>query len=254
MGTGYPEKLRHSYLWKYSKPGWVSSQLALAHLDWASGGTGPPLETPSSPNCSEYLWVYSNYCLLKIITYNKQILKESHTACLWGGTHRKNMQMQASNIKPWSRGLFSIPWFLRWNCSSSHTSTQSRRFAVRTKAAQEQPWVTLGTGSLPEGRALCGYPEPNPAWLWHFHPAPGLGALCAAQCPRAALHTRVLQTREGPGAAASHGALPGKGRCKWAFPSFCLKKGQGTVKLCEVRERPYTCLRGVTIFPLWAEL
>lgn len=52
MGT---EKLRHPHLWKYSKPSWVGSQQALADPDQASGGTGPALETPSNPKCSEYL-------------------------------------------------------------------------------------------------------------------------------------------------------------------------------------------------------
>lgn len=65
----------------------MGSQLALDDPDKASGGIEPALETPSNPNFSEYLWVYSNDHLLKIIIYKKPILKESHTLSAYREVH-----------------------------------------------------------------------------------------------------------------------------------------------------------------------
>lgn len=47
-----------------------------------SGGIGPALETSSSLNWSEYLWVYSNYCLLKLLSTTNQFKRKSHSVCL----------------------------------------------------------------------------------------------------------------------------------------------------------------------------
>lgn len=64
-----------------------SQQQVLVDPEQASGGIGPALEAPSSPNCSEYLVVCSNYHLLKIIIYDKPILKESHTLSAFRDVH-----------------------------------------------------------------------------------------------------------------------------------------------------------------------
>lgn len=40
-GNRLPREVEASHLWKYLKPSWMGSQLALADPDWASGGIGP---------------------------------------------------------------------------------------------------------------------------------------------------------------------------------------------------------------------
>lgn len=101
--------------------------------------------------------------------------------------------------------------------------------------------MTLDTGSLPEGRALCGYPEPNP-----LHLAPGLGALCAAQCPRcegSPAHQGAAATR-GPGAAVcvSLGHCQGRGDIswEWLFPLSVFKKAKGRWSYVRVGDQKET--------------
>lgn len=194
--------------------------------DWTRSGS--PFQPP-------LFWV--SMSLFKLSSTKNYYLQQtnfkrkSHSVCLYGGTHRKICKHRQAISNHEAAGLISIPRFLRWNCSSSLTSTQSRGFAARKKAAGEQPCTTSGTGSLPEGPALCRYPEPNPAWVWHFHPGPGLGALCAATAwgVRAALHTRVLQPREGCWGSrlCLPGALLGKGKLRAGFFLFLSLKRPG---------------------------
>lgn len=127
--------------------------------------------------------------------------------------------MQANNITPSSSSIHFDSLVSKMKLLKQPHQHTKQGVCCQDKCSTRAALHHIGHGSLPEGWELCGYPEPNPAWVCSsiLPMTRGVFVLPSAWGVRAALRTGVLLPPEGSGTAdilCLTGTLPGKGRGK----------------------------------------